>query len=77
MNMQHYRHGGGLLIMPQTTLDGLNVKYKIRYDRLLKSLRAMVENQLPVGGTPAVAPTAERTPRAALCHGSAAAARQR
>jgi len=59
MNVQHYRHGGGLLITPQTTLDGLNVKYKIRYDRLLKSLRAMVENQFPVGGTPATSPTAE------------------
>jgi hypothetical protein len=46
MNIQHYRHGGGLLITPQTTLDGLNVKYKIRYDRLLKSLRGMVERQL-------------------------------
>jgi hypothetical protein len=53
MNVQHYRHGGGLLITPHTTLDGLNVKYKIRYDRLLKSLRAMVENQFPVGGNPA------------------------
>jgi hypothetical protein len=46
MNIQQYRHGGGLLITPQTTLDGLNVKYKIRYDRLLKALRAMVESQL-------------------------------
>jgi hypothetical protein len=46
ISIQHYRHGGGLLITPQTTLDGLNVKYKIRYDRLLRSLRAMVETQL-------------------------------
>ncbi len=46
MNIQRYRHGGGLLITPQTTLDGLNVKYKIRYDRLLKALRRMVESQL-------------------------------
>lgn len=46
MSIRHYRHGGGLLISPQTTLDGLNVKYKIRYDRMLKSLRAMVECQL-------------------------------
>ncbi len=46
MNIQRYRHGGGLLITPQQNLDGLNVKYKIRYDRLLKSLRGMVENQL-------------------------------
>jgi hypothetical protein len=46
MNIQRYRHGGGLLITPSTTLDGLNVKYKIRYDRLLKALRGMVETQL-------------------------------
>jgi hypothetical protein len=46
INIQQYRHGGGLLITPHTTLDGLNVKYKIRYDRLLKALRAMVESQL-------------------------------
>ena len=45
MNIQHYRHGGGLLIAPQMSLDGLNVKYKIGYDRLLKSLRTMVESQ--------------------------------
>lgn len=52
MSIQHYRHGGGLLITPQMTLDGLNVKYTIRYDRLLKSLHSMVENQflaLPPG----------------------------
>jgi hypothetical protein len=46
MSIQHYRHGGGLLIAPQMSLDGLNVKYKIHYDRLLKSLRDMVEVQL-------------------------------
>ncbi|MEX2113986.1 MAG: putative sensor domain DACNV-containing protein [Pirellulales bacterium] len=45
MNVRHYRHGGGLLITPQMSLDGLNVKYSIRYDRLLRALRAMVENQ--------------------------------
>ena len=45
MSIQQYRHGGGLLITPETTLDALNVKYKIRYDRLLKSLHSMVESQ--------------------------------
>ncbi len=49
MNIQRYRHGGGLLITPQQNLDCLNVKYKIRYDRLLKSLRGMVESQLLPG----------------------------
>src|SRR5262249_36048363 len=63
MNIQRYRHGGGLLIPPQTTLDGLNVKYKIRYDRLLKSLRGMVENQL---STEAVQPTAPQADEAIL-----------
>ena len=45
MSIQHYRHGGGLLITPEMTLDGLNVKYTIRYDRLLRSLRTMIESQ--------------------------------
>jgi Probable sensor domain DACNV len=57
MNIQRYRHGGGLLITPSTTLDGLNVKYKIRYDRLLKALRGMVEAQL---AAPAAEPDAAR-----------------
>lgn len=55
MNIQHYRHGGGLLVTPHTTLDALNIKYKIRYDRLLKSLRGMVEHQFPAP-TDAAAP---------------------
>jgi hypothetical protein len=46
MSIQRYRHGGGLLITPVETFEGLNVKYHIRYERLLRSLRAMVENQL-------------------------------
>jgi hypothetical protein len=54
MNIQNYRHGGGLLIIPHTSLDGLNVKYKIHYDRLLMALRRMVENRLraPQPGAP-------------------------
>jgi hypothetical protein len=51
MNIQNYRHGGGLLIAPQASLDGLNVKYTIRYDRLHKSLRSMVEAQLALRAT--------------------------
>jgi hypothetical protein len=46
MNIQRYRHGGGLLIAPQPSLDGLNVKYTVRYDRLLQSLRRLVEAYL-------------------------------
>jgi len=56
MNIQHYRHGGGLLIVPQMSLDGLNVKYKIVYDRLLKSLRTMVESQFAAARDAAVVP---------------------
>jgi hypothetical protein len=54
MNIQHYRHGGGLLIVPHASLEGLNVKYKIHYDRLLKALRRMVDSQLaaPPFGAP-------------------------
>ncbi len=46
MNIRHYRHGGGLLIVPEVSLAGLNVKYSVRYDRLLKSLCTMVEKLL-------------------------------
>lgn len=52
MNIQRYRHGGGLLITPGMSLEGLNVKYRIRYDRLLRALAGMVEAQL---SEPAVA----------------------
>jgi hypothetical protein len=45
MNIQHYRHGGGLLITPHTSFEGLNVKYRICYDRLLHALRSMVESR--------------------------------
>ena len=34
MNIQNYRCGGGLLIVPHDSFDGLNVKYRIHYDRL-------------------------------------------
>jgi hypothetical protein len=58
MNIQHYRHGGGLLITPEMSLDGLNVKYTIRYDRLLRALRSMVESQMLYlsGGVPTGTP---------------------
>ncbi len=71
MNIQQYRHGGGLLITPQTTLDGLNVKYKIRYDRLLKSLRAMVEGQLNASAAdaPVVAPPDRLGPSDVISYG--------
>ncbi len=65
MNIQRYRHGGGLLITPQQNLDGLNVKYKIRYDRLLKSLRGLVESQL-LGQLPDSDPQRHEQPAEAI-----------
>ncbi|MEX0676795.1 MAG: putative sensor domain DACNV-containing protein [Pirellulales bacterium] len=62
INIQRYRHGGGLLITTQTTLDLLNVKYKIRYDRLLKSLRRMVESQLLTSSAVEPPPPADQSP---------------
>jgi hypothetical protein len=38
MNVQQYKHGGGLLITPAGETGGLNVKYRIRYDRLPSAL---------------------------------------
>ncbi len=66
MNIQRYRHGGGLLITPQAKLDGLNVKYKIRYDRLLNSLRGMVESQLLASLASHGRPSTEETTEAIL-----------
>ncbi len=66
MNIQRYRHGGGLLITPQQNLDALNVKYKIRYDRLLKSLRGMVESQLLSSMTTPGLPLLDETTEAIL-----------
>jgi len=44
--IQRYRRGGGLLIVPHDSLDGLSVHYLLRYDRLPKALAGLVESHL-------------------------------
>ena len=34
VNVQQYRHGGGLVIVPRASFDNSNVKYRLHYDRL-------------------------------------------
>lgn len=43
--VQQYRHGGGLLIVPRPTGKGMNVKYRLRYDRLPRALASLVGRQ--------------------------------
>jgi hypothetical protein len=38
LNIQRYRHGGAILLLPKESLDGLNVKYKIEYQGLAHAL---------------------------------------
>lgn len=38
LRAQNYRHGGAVLITPDTSLQGLNVKYSIQYHRLRSAL---------------------------------------
>jgi hypothetical protein len=45
-NIQQYGHGGGLLIVPQTPADEINVKYEQTYDRLPKALFSLAEHQI-------------------------------
>jgi len=42
VNIQHYHHGGGLLITPCESFEGLNIKYRLRYDRLVSALVGMI-----------------------------------
>jgi len=46
MNIQQYRHGGGLLIVPTFPGTDLNVKYNLTYDRLPQALLGLVQHQL-------------------------------
>ncbi len=41
MSIQRYKHGGGLMIHPTGEAHGLNVKYRIRYERLPSALLAI------------------------------------
>lgn len=38
LRIQRYRHGGAVLITPDSTLTGLNIKYELPYDRLRSAL---------------------------------------
>lgn len=38
LRIQRYRHGGAILITPDNSLSGLNVKYELPYDRLRSAL---------------------------------------
>ena len=45
LNIQQYRHGGGLLITPTPSPQATNVKYRLHYERLPKALAKLVEHQ--------------------------------
>ena len=40
LRVQNCRHGGAILITPDISLQGLNIKYQIEYDRLRSALEA-------------------------------------
>lgn len=46
VNVQQYRHGGGLVLVPKPELDNSNVNYRIRYDRLSRAVVALVRASL-------------------------------
>ena len=46
LNIQQYRHGGGLLVVPRFPAPDLNIKYQMVYDRLPQSLVRLVQQQL-------------------------------
>jgi hypothetical protein len=46
MNIQQYRHGGGLLIVPSFPAIDLDVKSNLTYDRVPQALLGLVQHQL-------------------------------
>ncbi|HPM81081.1 MAG TPA: hypothetical protein PLF81_10290 [Candidatus Anammoximicrobium sp.] len=46
VNIQQYRHGGGLVIVPRVDFDRSNVKYRIHYDRLSSAVVGLVRVHL-------------------------------
>jgi hypothetical protein len=42
VNVRHYHQGGGILMTPRSGLENVDVKYPIRYDRLIRSLVGLV-----------------------------------
>lgn len=49
MNVQRYKHGGGLIISPTGDMAGLNVNYRLRYDRLPRALADLDRNESLLG----------------------------
>jgi hypothetical protein len=45
-NIQHYSHGGGIIIDPQVCQPDLHVKYETTYDRLPKALLRLAKHQI-------------------------------
>lgn len=45
LNIQRYRHGGGLIISSATSFGAVNVKYRLRYDRLPRSLADLARHR--------------------------------
>lgn len=39
LRIQNYRHGGAILITPDDSFDGLDIKYRIDYERLKRALK--------------------------------------
>lgn len=46
LNIQQYRHGGGLLLVPRWPADDMHVKHELTYDRLPQALLGMVRHQI-------------------------------
>ena len=44
--IQQYRRGGGVLVVPHDSLDGLSVDYLVKYDRLPRALVGLVQSYL-------------------------------
>jgi hypothetical protein len=51
LRAQNYRHGGAFLITPDRSLQGLNIKYRIKYDRLRVALEGLGALQIQMSLT--------------------------
>jgi hypothetical protein len=49
LRVQNYRHGGALLVTPDSSLAGLNIKHRITYSRLRSALEAHSLSQIEHG----------------------------
>jgi hypothetical protein len=47
--IQQHRRGGGVLVVPHDSLDGLSVDYLVKYDRLPRALVGLVQSYLHRG----------------------------